>query len=93
VVWQWKHDPFGSGAPPGAFTYELRFPGQFFDQGTKLHYNYFRDGSEPIGLAGGFNTYAYVDGNPLSQIAPYGEDWRKWARLCLPTCVSLPIER
>jgi hypothetical protein len=34
---------FGSGAPAGAFTYELRFPGQFFDQGTKLHYNYFRD--------------------------------------------------
>jgi hypothetical protein len=43
VVWQWNHDPFGSGAPSGAFTYELRFPGQFFDQGTKLHYNYFRD--------------------------------------------------
>ena len=41
--WQWNHDPFGSGAPSGAFTYELRFPGQFFDQGTKLHYNYFRD--------------------------------------------------
>jgi hypothetical protein len=43
VVWQWNHDPFGSGAPSGAFTYELRFPGQFFDQGTKMHYNYFRD--------------------------------------------------
>jgi uncharacterized protein RhaS with RHS repeats len=27
----------------GAFTYELRFPGQFFDQATRLHYNYFRD--------------------------------------------------
>jgi RHS repeat-associated protein len=74
VVWQWNFDPFGNGAPAGAFAYELRFPGQFFDQATKLHYNYFRDydprlgryiESDPMGLAGGINTYAYVGGNPL----------------------------
>jgi RHS repeat-associated protein len=44
------------------FSYELRFPGQFFDQSTKLRYNYFRDydprtgryiESDPIGLQGG----------------------------------------
>lgn len=43
MVWQWNPDPFGNGAPTGAFTYELRFPVQFFDQPTYLHYNYFRD--------------------------------------------------
>jgi hypothetical protein len=43
VVWQWNPDPFGNGAPTGAFTYELRFLAQFFDQPTYLHYNYFRD--------------------------------------------------
>jgi RHS repeat-associated protein len=83
-VWQWNHDPFGNGAPLGAFTYELRFPGQFFDQATYLHYNYFRDydprtgryiESDPIGLAGGTNTYVYAGGNPVSRKNPQGMDY------------------
>jgi hypothetical protein len=35
--------PFGNGGPTGPVSYNLRFPGQFFDQNAKLHYNHFRD--------------------------------------------------
>lgn len=83
VVWNWKSDPFGNGQPTGALTYNLRFPGQYYDKETGLHYNYFRDydpsigryvQSDPIGLEGGVNTYAYVGGNPVSTIDPIGHN-------------------
>ena len=88
VIWRWESDPFGATAanedPDGngiGFTYNLRFPGQYYDQETGLHYNYFRTldpstgrylESDPIGLRGGLNTYGYVGGNPLSRTDPLG---------------------
>ena len=90
VVWRWESDPFGTTSanedPDGdsnPFVYGLRFPGQYLDAETGLHYNYFRDydpqtgrypQSDPLGLKGGLNTYAYVKSNPLRYSDPKGLD-------------------
>jgi len=90
IVWRWDSDPFGRAIadedPDGDgtyFTFNLRFPGQYYDVETGLHYNWNRYydprtgryiTSDPLGLDGGLNTYGYVGGNPLMNLDPYGLD-------------------
>ncbi|WP_341480460.1 RHS repeat-associated core domain-containing protein [Cognatiluteimonas telluris] len=88
IVWRWESMPFGETTAIedpnglGNFSYRLRFPGQQFDGISQTHYNHLRDydptsgryvESDPIGLEGGFNTYAYVDSDVLSDRDPEGE--------------------
>jgi RHS repeat-associated protein len=65
------------------FSYNLRFPGQYYDAETGLNQNYFRDydpaigryvESDPIGLKAGINTYAYALDQPTNYIDPNGLD-------------------
>lgn len=88
-VWRWDNvHAFGSNLPDEdpdgnsqLFEYHPRFPGQYFDKETNLHYNYFRYyepetgryiSPDPIGLAGGLNVYGYALQNPLSYTDPDG---------------------
>ncbi|MDI3823702.1 RHS repeat-associated core domain-containing protein, partial [Pseudomonas aeruginosa] len=83
IAWQWQSDAFGRGEAlsQGSTQVNLRFPGQYYDAESGLHYNYFRDydpetgryvESDPIGLAGGLNTLGYAGQNPVMHQDPDG---------------------
>nr|WP_246864609.1 RHS repeat domain-containing protein [Spongiibacter thalassae] len=82
VLWSATYNAFGKAAiTTNTIENNLRLPGQYYDEETGTHYNYFRDydpekgryiQSDPIGLRGGVNTFAYVLGNPLTYADPLG---------------------
>ena len=82
VVWQAEYSAFGeANMTIHAVTNNLRFPGQYYDAETGLHYNYHRFYDpgvgkyftpDPIGLAGGINLYVYVENNPINFTDPTG---------------------
>ncbi|MFJ8231447.1 RHS repeat-associated core domain-containing protein [Streptomyces sp. NPDC094448] len=82
VAWRARTTLWGTtGWHPGATAYTpLRFPGQYFDPETGLHYNRHRHYDpasghyltpDPLGLLPSPNAYAYV-GNPTGEIDPLG---------------------
>ena len=89
AVWRWdlqvsafgehaaNEDPDADGS---LVKFNLRFPGQYLDAETGLHYNYFRDyeagtgryvESDPIGLSGGIASYVYA-WSPLLSVDELG---------------------
>lgn len=91
AIWRWESGPFGEEAAQEDpdndmtdFVYNLRFPGQYYDDETGTHYNYYRTydpstgryvESDPIGLDGSLNTYAYVGNMPTTYVDPFGLDY------------------
>ncbi len=90
VIWEAEYRPFGETevVPKSTETVmdwvpaqSFRFPGQYSDNETGLHYNYHRyyDPTtgrymrpDPVGLAGGINLFAYANHNPINKTDPLG---------------------
>ncbi|ASF47438.1 hypothetical protein CEK71_15970 [Methylovulum psychrotolerans] len=86
-VWQWPFAPYGdvpaNEDPDGdgtKVTFNLRFPGQYFDAESGLHYNHTRYFSPCTGrylqpdlmrLEGGINVCIYAKGNPVNFVVCY----------------------
>lgn len=83
IVWEAMYEAFGKAAvdPESTLTNNLRFPGQYYDEETGLHYNwnrYYDPNSgryiqkDPIGFKGGDENLYRYGGNPLSFADPLG---------------------
>jgi RHS repeat-associated protein len=99
-IWKWDSLPFGETAPNanpsslGVMVFNHRFPGQYFDVESNLNQNWNRDydprigryvTSDPSGLAGGVNTYAYVANDPNTRTDLRGLDMLDEAISCYTT--------
>jgi RHS repeat-associated protein len=86
LLWKAEYDSFGKATVTATATHpitnNLRFPGQYFDAETGLHYNnrrFYEPESgryvtrDPIGFEGGLNLYAYARHNPVVYTDPSGE--------------------
>jgi RHS repeat-associated protein len=87
-VWRAAYEAFGKAvvdedpdANSSAVKLNLRFPGQYFDAESGLHYNRFRTydpatgrylEADPIGQAGGVNLYPYAFSDPIDHMDPLG---------------------
>ncbi len=94
VVWSADYRPWGAALVDASSTVDnpLRLPGQYFDAETGLHYNFHRHydpeigrylQTDPVGLLGGPNPYAYAGNNPANIVDETG--------LC-PPCAVLARE-
>jgi RHS repeat-associated protein len=90
-VWTWPLAPYGhASAQPdpdnngSQVVFNLRYPGQYYDAESGLHYNHTRYFSPRTGrylqpdlikLEGGVNVYTYANGNPVHYTDPTGTIW------------------
>lgn len=82
IVWLANNEAFSRTVTIDAIGgVNLGFPGQYYDAETGLWNNGFRDydasvgrylETDPVGLAGGINPYAYVLASPVRFADPYG---------------------
>jgi RHS repeat-associated protein len=82
TVWQAVWTPWGAPhSMTGSAELNLRFPGQYFQIESGLHYNWHRHYDpttarytqpDPLGFVDGPSRYAYVGNSPLMEVDPFG---------------------
>jgi RHS repeat-associated protein len=95
VAWKAAYNAFGNATidTSSTITNNIRFPGQYYDAETGLHYNWNRYydpntgryiTADPIGLAGGINLFGYVGNDPVNLVDPEGLKQLTWFDLLEP---------
>jgi RHS repeat-associated protein len=84
AMWQAVWQPWGGAhSITGTATLDTRFPGQWYQSETGLHYNWHRSYDptvgrytqpDPLGFVDGPSIYAYAKGRPQSLVDPDGQN-------------------
>jgi RHS repeat-associated protein len=96
VVWAAAGLPFDRQVTANTFgDFNIGFPGQYFDSEDGLYHNGARDydaalgrfiESDPMGLGGGVNSFAYAGGNPISNIDVTGMTHHHYSQTLWTAC-------